>query len=284
MTEQLGDVWPATRWDGHRLLMTPAAEEAAGVAAWARRGLHRGEKMIFAADGPHDTVEALVPVLLAAGCAGAERAADTGQLVVVDPRRFRARYEAMVDEALREGHPGVRSYSAPASTAGALDEKQFEGFEDALERMWHARGATAVCRYKPGLVDVPEALRAGIRRHSSGCSETALQAHSPEDGLLRLVGEVDVANDHLLAELLRAAVRRAGDVLLVDCSGLAFVSVAGWRAVVATTEEFRSGGGRVRLASLPPIAARLLQVTGYHTAFELDSCPEVESRFSNCRT
>lgn len=254
------------------------------MAAWAERGLHRGEKMLFAADSRHDTVEALVPALLAAGCAGAGRAADTGQLVVVDPGHFHTRYEAMVDEALREGHPGVRSYSAPASTPGVLDEEQFERFEDDLERMWRTRAATAVCRYEPGLADAPDALRSGIRRHPSGCSESALQAHSPEAGLLCLVGEVDAANDHLLAELLRAAVRRAGDALVVDCSGLAFVSVAGWRAVVATTEEFRAGGGRVRLASLPPIAARLLQVTGYHTAFELDSCPEVESRFSNYRT
>jgi anti-anti-sigma regulatory factor len=60
--------------------------------------------------------------------------------------------------------------------------------------------------------------------------------------------------------------------------------VAGWRAVVATTQEYRSAGGRVRLVSLPPIASRLLHVTGYDKAFELDSRSADERRFSNCRT
>lgn len=269
-TEGPAEAVPSPPWDGHELLVTTTEEEPAGLAAWTERGLRRSEKLIVAGDARYPRTEALVEVLVGAGVEGAGRAVERGQLSVVDAARFYAGYEALVDEALRDGHPGVRSYNGPATAVGVLDDAQFEQFEHQLERVWRTRGVAALCRYEPELLRTSEDLRSAIRRHPSGVIEPMVRAHSAGPGRLRLAGEVDVANHHLLAELLAAAVRRAGAELVLDCEELTFMSVGAWRSVVTTTEDYRAGGGRVRLASLPTIAATLLHLTSYAEAFEMD--------------
>jgi hypothetical protein len=53
------------------------------VEAWAERGLSRDEKMLYAADAEHPSIENLVAGLATRGL-DAAGAAEEGQLVVVD--------------------------------------------------------------------------------------------------------------------------------------------------------------------------------------------------------
>jgi anti-anti-sigma regulatory factor len=54
-----------------------------------------------------------------------------------------------------------------------------------------------------------------------------------------LHGEVDPANDALLAAMLSVAANRADQSLIVKCDGLTFMSVSAWRSAVTN----RHGGG-----------------------------------------
>ena len=144
LRDGLEDVSPSA-WDGHHLLIAGVQEARPAMAAWAEAGLRRGEKMIYAADARHPSVERLVASLATSGVDVAP-AADEGQLAVVDTARFysTAGYEQLVAEALGRGYRGVRSYGGPHAAADVLGPAEFEEFERMLERMWTTRAVTAV--------------------------------------------------------------------------------------------------------------------------------------------
>jgi anti-anti-sigma factor len=272
-TDLVRDVLPSG-WDGHQLLIAGVHSASRAVLAWADAGLRRDEQLIYAADARYPSVERLAAALAASGLDMTQAAAD-GQLAVVDAARFYSvsGYEDLVTQALRRGYRGMRSYGGPHAAADVLGPVQFEAFERMLERMWTTRGVTAVCSYDPKTVTDKGELDRAIGRHSSGWSEQLVHAHNLGAGRLRLTGEIDLSNDYLLAAVLAAAARTADAELVVDCTDLRYMSVCGWRAVAAATAPFRDRGGRVRLAGLTTIAARMLQVLGYARVFDLEPCP-----------
>ncbi len=270
LRDGLEDVSPSG-WDGHQLLIAGVEEARPAIAAWAKAGLRRGEKMIYAADARHPSVERLVASLATSGVDVAP-AADEGQLAVVDTARFYSApgYEQLVAEALGRGYRGVRSYGGPHAAADVLGPAQFEEFERRLERIWTTRAVTAVCCYEPMMVAGVGELEQAVARHSSGWSGNLVHAYRLDADRLCLAGEIDVSNDDLLAAVLAAATRSAGAELIVDCAELGYVSVSGWRAALDATRPFRERGGRVRLMALPTTMARMLQMIGCADAFELE--------------
>ena len=270
LRDGLEDVSPSG-WDGHHLLIAGVQEARPAMAAWAEAGLRRGEKMIYAADARHPSVERLVASLATSGVDVAP-AADEGQLAVVDTARFysTAGYEQLVAEALGRGYRGVRSYGGPHAAADVLGPAEFEEFERMLERMWTTRAVTAVCCYEPMIVAGAGELDQAVGRHSSGWSGHLVHAYRMDVGRLCLAGEIDVSNDDLLAAVLAAATRSAGAELIVDCGELGYMSVSGWRAALSATRPFRERGGRVRLVALTTTTARVLQMIGGAEAFELE--------------
>jgi anti-anti-sigma factor len=259
-------------WDGH-LLLVPASTVAdrAGIAAWAQRGLDLGEKLIYVADAGSSSTDSLLSSLARQGVEAAD-AATTGQLVVVEPDHFYSvdAYDRLVTEAYAQGYPGVRTCGGPHAAGPILSEDQFVRFEHTLEQMWTTRQVSALCRYG-AFKTMDHSLDSAAAQHSSGVGEQQFHARSPEPGRLCLNGEVDTANDTILAAVVTAASTRAGHTLLLDCQGLAFASVSAWRALVEATEAFRQAGGEVRLTGLSKLDERVLRITGFGSCFALES-------------
>jgi anti-anti-sigma factor len=263
------DVAPSYRWDGHQLLLAPVEQMPTGLVRWAEYGLDRGAKMLYAGCW-HATAEELVAALAEAGLDAAAAAAD-GRLEVVDRARFYSvtGCPALVDEARRQGFAGVRTFGGPAAAAGLLDGPAFDRFERTLDRMCATDGVTAVCCYDAATTTGTDELHRAFTRHPAAWSGPLLHAHSAEPGRLRLVGEVDAANDRMFAQVCARAAEQAGPVLVVECAELAFMSVSGWRTMAATTAGFRGAGGQVRLSGLTKLTTRTLQMLGYEGVFEL---------------
>lgn len=259
--------------DGHQLLLTQQTGDVE-LARWAAHGLNRGDKLLVAADARHPDGSALA-VSLARHGVDAAGAAQDGRIEVLAPAQFSDAddYEQRVEQSLRDGHDGVRSFGGPHVAAAVLDAEAFAEFERLLGRLWDRRGASALCCYPRAQLG---SLGEAVRRHSAGWRHGLLHVHHREPGLLQVHGEIDAANDELLGTALAVAADRVGSgahgrgrLLVVDCTGLGYTSVAVWRGAVAATEAFRAEGGLIVLAGLHPIALRVLRMTGFAAAFEI---------------
>jgi hypothetical protein len=279
------DLWASDLWDGHQLLVGEQKDDS-GLARWAARGLARGDKLLVPADERHPDASSLAATLTRNGV-DAARAAGDGRIEVVAESRFYdvEGYERLVEQSLRDGHGGVRSYGGPHVAAEVLDAAALAEFERLLERLWITRGATAVCCFPAAPLG---SLDEAIRRHRTGWHHQMLHVRHRGHGLLAVHGEIDASNDELFAAVLAAAADQvgtgtgargaagAGDaeeegpLLVLDCAGLDFSSVSGLRAAVTGTEAFRAGGGRVALTGLRPFTARILHMTGFARVFDLE--------------
>jgi hypothetical protein len=169
---------PPYRWDGHQLLLAPREQALTGLVRWAEYGLARGDKLLYAGSWPA-TVEDLVATLASAGL-DASAAADDGRLEVVDRARFCCvtGCPAPMDEARRQGFPGVRTFGGPAAAAGLLDGPACDRFERTLDRLCTTHGVTVVCCYDAAMTTAPDELRRAVTRHpprgpARSCTPTA---------------------------------------------------------------------------------------------------------------
>jgi anti-anti-sigma factor len=256
-------------WDGHQLVLASDRPDGA-VAGWAARGVCQREKMLYAAPSEDASGEKLVASLSMHGV-DAHGAADDGRLEVVEPARFYTTdgYTGLVEQAHREGYRGVRTFGGPDVAARAVSAAEFEEFERVADRMWAAFGVTTFCRYDPRVAADGDRLADAVAAHPSGCRDRTLQAYRLDTGELCLAGEVDSANDAILAALLSDAAAKAEPVLVVECSALTFMSVSAWRAAVNATDALRARGGRVLLSGVSPLGRHVLKTTGFDEAFEV---------------
>ena len=93
--------------------------------------------------------------------------------------------------------------------------------------------------------------------------------HSIEDGVLRLVGEVDLSNSDELTRLIQTAAMNGHEVE-VDLSHVTFIDSSGLHAIrrAATSGEC----GPVVLVDVPPRVLRIIEIVG------LDRTPSVRLR------
>ena len=71
----------------------------------------------------------------------------------------------------------------------------------------------------------------------------------------------------LQPHLAQAAASRQRIVL--DLSGLAYISSAGLRCFMLAAKEARASGGRIVLAALRPVVAEIFQISRFDMVFEL---------------
>ncbi len=263
-------------WDGHLLLVSGSGPaDRAGVAEWARRGLDRGDKLIYAADEEAGTLDDLV-VDLAEHDVAAAAAADSEQLTVVDPERLYrpGAFDRLIGQAFDDGFPGVRTCGSPEAAADVATGAEFAHFERAAEQCWTERGVSSLCRYPPHRIAGPE-LDVATARHPTGVRDSYLVAQSPAAGQLVLRGEVDSTNHALLQSVVSTAVAGHADgALRIDLCGIGFLSVGAWRALVHATAVLREAGNEVRLAGVSSVGRRVLRLTGYDRHFVLQEKPE----------
>jgi anti-sigma B factor antagonist len=64
---------------------------------------------------------------------------------------------------------------------------------------------------------------------------------------------------------------RAGEPLVLDLSGLEYVSSAGLRCLMLAAKEADARQGRVMVAAMQPVVAEIFQISRFHMVFEVFS-------------
>jgi anti-anti-sigma factor len=249
------------------LLYRDDAHRRARVVSWVQQGLTLGEKILYSTV-PGDPLvselalgEAVVPGLR------------QGQLSVLPAGEIfpGARQAELVHQALDEGYRGVR-LSALADAVldpGRLDE--YETIDHLTDELCTSLPVSALCQLDAGVAS-PAALSAVIGSHG-GVVEDAQMRLSRDGDRLVLAGEVDLGSADVLTQALCCQCRLdAGSAVVIEISGLAFIDVAGTRALVDGTAELREMGGGVSLDGPSPAVRRVLSL------LELDRLAGMELR------
>lgn len=253
-------------WDGHLLLFYgEESQRRAGVAAWVRRGLDLGSKILYT-QPPDELPDRSLPGLLGDEPDALE-AMERGQIQVVpaDASTYDPAFiETFVDGALSEGYPSVR-WSADASTAwGVIPRSRHELVEQATDQLCTSRPLSVLCQY-PAL-EGGDSMAFLSQAHGGGLRAQLFQA-APVEGGLALAGELDATNHRILRSLLTTATAAPDrDPFVLDLRWLDFLDLPGARALLFGTLDHRRAGGLVRLDAPRPHIAQLIHLLGIDQA------------------
>lgn len=260
------DGWPPS-WDGHLLLVHHNEQQRrTGVAAWARRGLDLGAKVLYI-EAPAEPAERAFTAVLGEHGVDAAGAAGRGQLEVfpANDSHYSPTWQAsVVEDTLADGYPAV-FWSGEAFTAwDAMSPSTHAAIEWTTDELCRERPVSVLCQY-PGTL-TQATLQTVCAQHGDGMRE-ALMHTSPIPNGIALAGEVDRSNERLLrAALVAAAATTATDgrTLVIDLRHVGFLDVAGARALLTGTTTHRLGGGAVRLQAPQRHVERTLRLLGVH--------------------
>lgn len=265
-------------WDGHVVLVHDNEQQRRhGVAAWVRRGLDLGAKILYV-EPPDEPEERSFRGLLREHALDAHEALRDGQLEVLYASNevySPSWQESVVDEALAVGYPSVRWSGAAVTAWGVMPPTVHADVEWATDELCQNRPVSVLCQYSTRL---PQAtLQTVSAMHGDGIREAQLRT-SPVPGGLAIAGSVDASNERLLRCALMAATATAttrGGTLVVDLAGLEFLDVSGAKALITGTTSHRIKKGTVRLLAAQPPVDQLLRLLGAHEAegFEMEASP-----------
>ncbi|WP_412741365.1 MEDS domain-containing protein [Krasilnikovia sp. MM14-A1004] len=233
-------------WDGHLLLLHSSEDERrAALAAWVRRGLERGEKVIYT-EGPAAARDSLSSVLQAHGL-DAEAAQREGRLAVLPLAEFYPPHgqDAVVGRALAEGFPAVRLSAQAGAALSLLSPRAYLRAERDIERLCRTRTVSSLCQYRRATT-IGTWLAKAVGVHLPGIRHARLATSGAGRGL-RVCGELDVCNVEVFGAVLTAAIRRTARTVWLDLAAVDVVDAAACRMLVEASDRFRTGGGRVLL-------------------------------------
>ena len=101
--------------------------------------------------------------------------------------------------------------------------------------------------------------------------ELRVGADRRHDGVVHLIGELDLSTAARLRTALRRLYRDGHHSLVLDLSELAFVDSTGLSEFVAALKHCRERGGDVVLRSPTPTTARVLTISGLDRVFTIVS-------------
>jgi hypothetical protein len=202
---------------------------------WAREGLAEGEGTVLVE--PPSNATALVELV----------GDHADRLVVVDPEAFYipGRDGAMLAEHLHRAATSVDGDKAPAArmslpavhALAAYDERTHLEHERAFARFVEERPLAMLCQYDQVEIDGDVIARAAAEHEIVVMlDDVALPTLDlrPTDTGVRLSGEIDLANHDIVRAWMS---RHRGSRVVVDCSNLTFLDVAGLRALAAWATE-----------------------------------------------
>ena len=262
------DGWPPS-WDGHLVLVHHNEQQRrTGVAAWARRGLELGAKLLYI-EAPEEPVERSFTTVLDEHGLDAAGAAGDGQLEVfpADDSHYSPTWQAsVVDDTLADGYPAV-FWSGEAFTAwDVMPPSTHAAIEWTTDELCRERPVSVLCQYPGALAQAT--LQTVLAQHGAGMREALLHTSRIPYGIA-LAGEVDRSNERLLRAALGAAAATAapdGGTFVIDLRHVGFLDVAGARALLTGTTNHRLGGGAVHLQAAQRHVERVLRLLDVHRA------------------
>jgi anti-anti-sigma factor len=249
------------QWDGHLLLLHDSeAQRRTGVAAWVRRGLARGEKILYTEPATQDRGHVLTAVL-------EEQQVDVGgalesgqlQVVLADSTAYDPAWQmSVIEDALHDGYPSVRWAGEAATAWGVMSRRVHAEVEQTTDDLCRSQPLSVLCQYPTSAMSLPQVCSF----HGAGVRNASLTAASSADAV-HLSGEVDISNHELLHAVLLARTSTArGTTYTLDLSELTFLDVTGTRAIVSGTYGYRSVGGHVRIRTAHRPVERVLRLLG----------------------
>jgi anti-anti-sigma factor len=91
--------------------------------------------------------------------------------------------------------------------------------------------------------------------------------HTSGGAVVVPAGELDHHSAPTLSDTLHACVDEGRARIVVDCTGLEFCDSTGLNVLLAARLAAEAAGGRVHLAGMRPIVARVLEITGADAVF-----------------
>jgi anti-anti-sigma factor len=251
-------------WDGHLLALYKDESQRRGqVAAWVRRGLEVGAKILHIEPSDESPARSLSGLLR--DQSDAVEALTSGQIQVVpaSDQAYDPTWQASTTQRALGSYPCVR-WSGDALTAwSVMPQARHAEIERATDEVCTSQPVSVMCQYPAGAS--AGVLRSVSAAHSAGLREALLRAVPLSDGGLAVSGELDRSNQDVMRSVLLAATTTDRDPFVVDLSGLQFLDVGGARALVAGTASYRRSGGHVRL-QVPPRVDHLVRLLGLHRA------------------
>jgi len=86
--------------------------------------------------------------------------------------------------------------------------------------------------------------------------------------LVEIVGRVDSLNADTLKDYLQELNGREQRIL-IDCSGMEYISSAGLGALLMLLKQIQKKGGTLRLFSLSPRIAEVFEISGFDRLFQI---------------
>ena len=251
-------------WDGHLLLIHHSEQERRSVvAAWVQQGLRRDAKVVYVQSPDSSPDRSLQSILESHPVPLAREAMAIGQIQVVEPDPTfysGAAQQRLLDEALADGYSSVRLSGEVETALRLVSQEVHDDAETAIERLCRAEPVSALCQCPAGLS--PDQLRTVFANHTGGIRAGRVHVRVGV-GEMRFAGEADVSSAEAIKWSLWAALRTGcGSVLRLDLSGLTFLDVAGFEAILSGSADFRRAGGRVLLRGAYGPVRRLLELVG----------------------
>lgn len=98
---------------------------------------------------------------------------------------------------------------------------------------------------------------------------------------LALAGHLDAHTAPNLEEAIRGLVDDGSVRMVVDFSGLDYISSAGLGVFMSFIEEVRAAGGDIKLAAMRPNVFEVFELLGFPLFYDIvDTCEEAENKFA----
>lgn len=224
-----------------------------GVLQWAREGLAAGERVVSVEsrrpNGAGANPGSLLTLLAQDGVDCARHLAN-GQLKVMTPTETYsthgridlpatfAAHRIFIEQTLAQGYPGVRmtaDVTLALDVLGTVD--LLIDSEHRFDRLCQDFKLSGLCQYNSSHF-VDETLTTIAEVHQGGIVDPQVHV-ARSGGVVRLIGEIDCSNAHLLAGLLRGC--DFEEPLVVDAAQLHFIDASGLRALASVASRSNTG-------------------------------------------
>jgi anti-sigma B factor antagonist len=92
--------------------------------------------------------------------------------------------------------------------------------------------------------------------------------------VVKIEGRIDANNAPAMEAAINAPLDKGAKKIVVDLSGVEYMSSAGLRVLLASLKKVRSSGGEMRLAGMQPFVKEVFDMTGFSRLFTVSPTSE----------
>lgn len=86
-------------------------------------------------------------------------------------------------------------------------------------------------------------------------------------------GRIDAAHSEVFHSRLAAAVARTAAQVVVDMSGVAYISSVGLRALMMAAKQTKASGGKLAVAALQPVVKEIFEISRFNFVVKIFATP-----------